>query len=130
MKKLFLIFFLVNFLSCRKQDNSFSIVGNWELRKLEGGIIAEVDYPPGTGPIYSFTTDGKFTYSLHNTVNNSGSYALKPSFVAGNWILKLTGDVRNGNSIDTVTLTKDYLTFLPFANCCDIAAMVYERIHF
>jgi len=114
----------------RTTDNSL-IDGKWELRQQLGGIIAKIDYEPGNGNTYIFTSDGSFQTTHANTPSLTGTYKMIPSASSSDWLLTFQF-VQNGqpqSQTDSVRLGNNQLIFLPQASCCDIPTVYYERLH-
>ena len=64
------------FVSCKKDGaSSTSIVGTWELKQAQTGMIPTVDYPQGNGNKLVFSTTGYEKYTNGNLVKN-GNYTL------------------------------------------------------
>ena len=79
-----IIFFswvLVFFSSCKKDQctkdgaNYSSIVGAWELRQVQAGMIPAIDYSPGNGSILKFSNSMYEKYT-NNSLVASGQYIL------------------------------------------------------
>lgn len=104
------------------------IVGNWELRKEVGGIAGTIDYPPGNGTIYSFTSGGKYKLRYKGVTSDSGAYTLKPIALTHNWYLKFNSTRNNYDWVDSVTINGNQLIFFPRIVCCDAPTITYERI--
>jgi len=62
--------------SCKKDvANSISIIGTWELRQAQNGMIPTIDYSPGNGNILIFSESGYEKYANGNLIK-SGHYTL------------------------------------------------------
>jgi hypothetical protein len=67
---------IVFFGSCKKDRTmSISIIGTWELRQTQNGMIPTIDYSPGNGNILIFSESGYEKYTNGNLIK-SGHYAL------------------------------------------------------
>ena len=77
MKQIVILIFSAGcliFTACRKKENdSSSIMGTWELTKISGQII--IDYPPGNGTKWKFT-GSNYEFYRNDTLEKSGTYAL------------------------------------------------------
>ena len=114
----------------RTTGNSL-IEGKWELRQQLGGIIAKIDYEPGNGNTYVFTSDGNFQTTHANTTSVTGTYKMIPSASSSDWLLTFQF-VQNGQTqsqTDSVRFGNNQLIFLPQASCCDIPTVYYEHLH-
>ena len=78
---IFLGFVLVFFGSCKKDGtakdiiNSTFIVGSWELRQAQNGMIPTIDYSSGNGNILKFSNSTYEKYTNTNLVK-SGHYII------------------------------------------------------
>src|SRR5687767_6233588 len=67
--------------SCKKDagkidtGNTDLIVGTWELRQAQNGMIPTIDYPSGNGNIFKFSDSGYEKYTNGNLIK-SGKYGL------------------------------------------------------
>ncbi len=72
-------FFLLFFTSCNKdsvaKSSSGSLIGPWELRQAQTGMIPSIDYPRGNGSMFIFSASVYDKYTNGNLVK-SGSYTL------------------------------------------------------
>jgi hypothetical protein len=67
---------LVFFGSCKKDGaSSTSIIGTWELKQAQTGMIPTVDYPGGNGNKLVFSASGYEKYANGNLVK-SGNYTI------------------------------------------------------
>jgi hypothetical protein len=67
---------IVFFGSCKKDRTmSISIIGTWELRQAQNGMIPTIDYSPGNGNILIFSESGYEKYTNGNLIK-SGHYTL------------------------------------------------------
>jgi hypothetical protein len=67
---------IVFFGSCKKDRTmSISIIGAWELRQAQNGMIPTIDYSPGNGNILIFSESGYEKYTNGNLIK-SGPYTL------------------------------------------------------
>ena len=92
-----------------KQDNSGSIIGQWELRVLHGGMVVNPsgpNYPPGNGDMW------KFTDSLYERYTNRGLAA------SGKYSLTKDTCPATGRYMDAFILQQDfpYKIFFEFSN--------------
>ncbi|MEO7982808.1 MAG: hypothetical protein ABI688_01880 [Bacteroidota bacterium] len=129
MKKLLLLLFFAAGLGCQKSssDNRNQLTGRWELRRSEGGIAGTIVYPPGSGLIYSFNANNRFTYSSNGAVSDSGTFTLTP-LPAGQWSLELRSVLVNSTTIIPVTINKTQLIFLAAMCCVDIPTLTFSKI--
>ena len=71
----------VAFTSCQKGETTntnlaaTSIVGSWELRTMQGGMLPARELAPGNGTILHFT-DTHYTKYENNTAVQTGTYAI------------------------------------------------------
>jgi len=118
--------------SCSKRntDGGQLITGKWELRQQIGGIAAKIDYPPGNGNLCVFNADNSFRTVHADTTTSSGTYQIKTSAHAGDWLLVLQS-IANGQlqtTTDSVRFANARLIFLPRETCCDMATTYFERL--
>jgi hypothetical protein len=77
--KISLGFILLLFCSCKKDGtakgitNSTSIVGAWEIRQVQNGMIPTIDYSSGNGNILKFS-DSTYEKYTNNNIVKSGHY--------------------------------------------------------
>ncbi len=127
MKKIFVLFFLIIGLGCRKDklhNAQKDIIGSWELRKSEGGIGGTIVYPPGNGNIYQFNSDGSYNHITMLSAE-TGIYQLMQSSTSGQWLLKM---ISSGVGTHSVTIDDNQLVFLPDSPCCDQPTDTYSRL--
>ena len=77
---IFFSWLLVFFSSCKKDQcakdtTNSSIVGAWELRQAQTGMIPAIDYSPGNGSILKFSNSTYEKYT-NNSLVASGHYIL------------------------------------------------------
>jgi hypothetical protein len=78
---IFLGLILVFFGSCKKDEtakditNYTSIVGAWELRQVQNGMIPTIDYSSGNGNILKFS-DSTYEKYTNNNLVKSGQYII------------------------------------------------------
>ena len=127
MKKMAVCLLIISVFGCTKQQNRVenSIQGNWELRKLEGGVGGLIVFQPGNGHIYEFNEGSTYRYLNNGTVIETGSYTLQPSTTVGQWTLVLNGP--NPATIQ-VKIAGQQLIFLKAADCCDYPDVTFEKI--
>jgi hypothetical protein len=127
MKKMAVCLLIISIFGCTKQHNRVenSIQGNWELRKLEGGVGGLIVFQPGNGHIYEFNEGSTYRYLNNTTVIETGTYTLQPSPTIGQWTLVLTGP--NPATIQ-VKIADQQLIFLKAADCCDYADITFEKL--
>lgn len=66
----------VLFSSCKKHlDGSSALIGTWELRHAQNGMIPTIDYPQNNGNMLVFSESGYEEYTNGNLVK-SGSYTV------------------------------------------------------
>ena len=85
MKPLFLVVFaavtIVSFTACQKQEAveksrvATSLIGSWELRAMQGGMLPGKELAPGNGAVLQFTAT-HYTKYENNTVVETGTYSL------------------------------------------------------
>lgn len=62
------------FTACRKKETeSSSLSGTWELTKISGQVI--IDYPPGNGTKWKFT-ETNYEFYRNDTLRKSGTFTL------------------------------------------------------
>ncbi len=127
MKSMVICLLMISAFGCTKQQNKIenSIQGNWELRKLEGGVAGLVTFQPGNGHIYQFNEGSTYRYLNNGGTAETGTYILQPSTIAGQWTLVLAGP--NPATIQ-VKIAGQQLIFLKAANCCDYADITFEKL--
>lgn len=113
MKKFLFVISLFAVFSCSKHTGLRKIVGNWEIRKSEGGIAGIINYPAGNGNIYTFTSGGNYKFSDKGALQDEGSYTLNPVPGTQNWYLELRSIHHNSVSVDSVSIHGNQLVFLP-----------------
>jgi hypothetical protein len=127
MKNMAICLLIISAFSCTKQQSSVeeTIHGNWELRKLEGGVTGLIIYQSGNGHIYEFKDNSTFRYVDNGTVTETGTYTLQPSPTPGQ--LKL---VLNGTTTRTVQvkIAAQQLIFLNATSCCDNPDVTFEKL--
>ncbi|HET6995036.1 MAG TPA: hypothetical protein VFI06_08645 [Chitinophagaceae bacterium] len=127
MKRIVVLLLIISAFGCTKQHARVenNIQGNWELRKLEGGIGGLIVFQPGNGHIYEFNNDASYRYLDNGIVKETGTYTLQSSTVGGQWTLTLTGP-----SIQAiqVKIAGQQLIFLKTTNCCDNPDVTFEKI--
>ena len=71
----------VTFTSCQKGETTktnlaaTSIIGSWELRTMQGGMLPASELAPGNGTILQFSAT-HYTKYENNTVVQTGTYAI------------------------------------------------------
>ncbi len=129
MKRYYLLFFLIAFISCKKQgaSPSIDITGKWELRVVSGGWSGTHTYPKGNGNIYVLTATRYQIYSGGNLLKQ-GTYTLtKKTSMLQN---KLMDAIVFDNVTDTVTTfieVSGNQLFLSI-DAYDADSAAYERI--
>jgi hypothetical protein len=118
---------IISIFGCTKQQTRVekSIQGNWELRKLEGGVGGLIVFQPGNGHIYEFKDGSTYRYLDNGTVTETGTYTFQPSTVAGQWTLMFTGP--NPRTVQ-VKINGQQLIFLKAADCCDYPDVTFEKL--
>lgn len=128
MKKFLFVISLFAVFSCSKHTGLRKIVGNWEIRKSEGGIAGIINYPAGNGNIYTFTSGGNYKFSDKGALQDEGSYTLNPVPGTQNWYLELRSIHHNSVSVDSVSIHGNQLVFLPRYTCCVFPTVFYEKL--
>ena len=119
--------------SCKKDNAAESaITGKWELREEVGGFAGRISYEPGNGTVWIFNSNRQFQTLYKNgpAVNVTGTYHIKTSARAGDYLLQLQYQLngQDQSATDSVRFEKNQLLFLPAAACCDIPTSYYERL--
>jgi hypothetical protein len=142
--KILLGFILVLFCGCKKDgtakdiSNSTSIVGAWEIRQAQNGMIPSIDYSPGNGNILKFSNSTYEKYTNNNLVK-SGHYLLieDNSVVAevgldipfGQFTHRIIYDTDFGSRKTFIQISNNKLTFLSGFFPLDGGSYVlYQRI--
>jgi hypothetical protein len=115
------------FIACKKDnaknnsDISTSIVGSWELRQAQTGMIPTINYPSGNGDVLKFTNSDYQVFS-NNQLIKSGLYTIVEDTSAENEVCLViaANQFRNriiydGNSIERkifIQISNNKLTFL------------------
>ena len=126
MKITALLILTLTFFSCKKSNNEAGIVGNWELRKSEGGLAGTINYPPGNGVTYTFSANGAYSHS-DSVSHYSGRYSIFP-IGNGQYNLKLYNQSGDLVSDVNVRITATELVFLPPTNGADFPTDTYARL--
>ncbi|MGV3658381.1 MAG: hypothetical protein ACO1NX_10510 [Chitinophagaceae bacterium] len=77
----FLVLIIACFTGCDKNKvdersiNTLSIVGSWELRAIEGGMLPRQEMAPGNGNVLEFTPTHYTRYTNHTAVK-TGTYTI------------------------------------------------------
>ncbi len=130
MKRMLFSWLLVISLACDKShfEITSEIIGNWELRRSEGGIAGTIEFAPGNGNIYTFEANGNFSYRSNGAIADKGTFTINHSSSPGQWTLRLTSQMNNGAASLLIKLDKNDLVFLPTETCCDMPTLTYSRI--
>jgi hypothetical protein len=126
-------------LACKKQSNSnisvcYAPIQNskWELRKSEGSILGNMNYPAGNGQILEFFAADSFkiTYpSSSISYKDSGTYTIVNASNAGDFNLTKKY-VRNGIQMtdnDSIRFVNNQLVFLAHYGWADEPTIYYDR---
>jgi len=129
MKKIYLLFFLVVFISCKKQGASPTnlISGTWELRAESNGWTGTKTYAPGNGNIYVFTADHYQIYS-NGSLLKLGTYALtkKTSLLQNKVMDAIVFDDNPTTLTMTVEVNGDQLSLA--VDAYDASLSIYQKI--
>ena len=133
------LFILVaSFISCRKDSvkSDTSIVGTWELREAQTGMIPTIKYPAGNGNKVIFSANGYQYYSNMQLVKN-GNYTISSdtsatqgeclNLPAGEYVKRIIFD-NNINASKRFDQSENTLNFLSGCFALDSGSyMSYER---
>lgn len=130
---------LAVFPGCNKQKNDMSsqIIGRWELREVQNGMIPAVTYPAGNGIVLVFTGAGYERYENGQLVK-SGHYAIVKDnaalpgecldLSAGQSVIRLLFDGNRNDSKRIEELTSNKLVLTSGCAALDSGGyMEYER---
>jgi hypothetical protein len=129
MKQVAILLLAIMVWSCHKEKTGThcnDIVGEWELRKSEGGIAGTIDYLPGNGYIFEFKSDGTYRQLSNGAVHETGNYTIQPSGINGQWKLTMTSSSSSGTV--SIRFEAQHLVFLKAVDCCDYPDTTYARI--
>jgi len=126
MKSTALLLVMLAIFSCKKSKYETDIVGSWELRKSEGSLAGTINYPPGNGTTFTFTSNETFTHS-DSLSHYSGTYTVFP-ISNEEWSLKLYNSSGGLISEHTVRISSTQLIFLPPVNGADYPTDTYVRL--
>jgi hypothetical protein len=130
---------IVFFGNCKKDVvNSISIIGTWELRQAQNGMIPTLNYSPGNGNILIFSESGYEKYTNGNLIK-SGDYTLVRDVSAeetvglvippGQFINRIIFDTDLASSKTFIEVSNNKLTLLSGFFPLDGGSNVsYERI--
>jgi len=129
MKRYYILFFLMAFISCKKQGAlpSIIILGKWEVRSLSNGWMGTQTYPPGNGNIYVFTARQYQLYSGGNLIKQ-GTYTLtKKNSLLQNKVMDAIVFDNNTDAVTTlIEINGNQLSMA--TDAYDGNSFVYERI--
>jgi hypothetical protein len=118
--------------SCKKNNviGQQTIAGKWELRKSSGGIAGTINYDPGNGSVYVFDNTKSYQLLSPTAIVHTGSYEIKESANAGDWLLQLRYLSNNQPQIenDSIRFSNNQLIFLATSSCCDMPTVFYEKL--
>lgn len=78
MKKLLLligIISLASFSGCKKEALNDQLIGTWEIRSAQGGLMVQPSYPPGNGNILKFTETG-YQLFTNGVLTKTGTFSI------------------------------------------------------
>jgi hypothetical protein len=135
--------YIIFFVGCKKDnikkisDSSSSIVGSWELRQAQYGMIPASSYASGNGNILKFTSTDYQLYSNAQLVK-SGKYIIVRDATAvigeciditsGRYLNRLTFDNNRNDSKRIEITSNNKLTFISGCSALDSGSYTeYEK---
>jgi hypothetical protein len=130
---------MILFSSCKKDPaSSRSLIGTWELRQAQTGMIPNIDYPRGNGNMLIFSESSYDKYTNSSLVK-SGTYTLvrDDSVEASVGLVVTRGQFKNRIIFDNdlvspktfIEVSNDKLTVLSgYFPLDDGSYLIYEKI--
>jgi hypothetical protein len=70
----------IGLVSCKKAstnvDVAAALIGNWELTQIAGAMLAPVNYAPGNGNMYKFTSENHYELYQQGQLTKEGTYQI------------------------------------------------------